>query len=59
MAFDQEGNAMNRYRIRVTNGTTERWTIFAGEDELFAHMNAMGIFAGTGWRVGWPIPMGA
>jgi hypothetical protein len=47
-------NAMGRFWIRLTNGTTERWAVFAGEDGIAAHMRAVALFAGTGWRVCWP-----
>ena len=45
---------MGRFWIRLTNGTTERWAVFAGEDGIAAHMRAVALFAGTGWRVCWP-----
>jgi hypothetical protein len=45
---------MRRFWIRLSNGTTERWTVFTGEDGIAAHMSAMALFAGTGWRVCWP-----
>ena len=49
---------MKRYWVRLRDGVTEQWAIFVGEDEVAAHLKAVGIFAGTGWRISWPIPLG-
>jgi hypothetical protein len=40
--------------IRLTDGLTERWTVFAGDDGMAAHMSAAAFCEGTKWRVCWP-----
>jgi hypothetical protein len=39
------------FKIRITNGKRFAYTAFAGEDVIFAIMDAERAFSGTEWRV--------